>query len=258
MTQVRKFWPILTASHRYEKRLSTRGRGYGEIIEAPILAYLVETTQGRILYDIGCDYRKIADPLQRERYYSDFAFGAPTMTEADRLPRRLAQLGLITADVDLVFLGHLHFDHAGGLWEFGHAEVHVHERELAAARVPADDAYFADDFAGHHRWSVQAAEYELVPGVRAVETPGHTAGHMSMLIELPRGAPILLCGDAADLCENLEQEVAPGLCHRDDPAPALASIRKLKRLAAETGAELWPNHDMAFFRRRDRFPAWHE
>ena len=97
-----------------------------------------------------------------------------------------------------------------------------------------------------------------MPGVRAIETPGHTAGHMSMLIELPRGAPILLCGDAADLTENLEDEVAPGLCYRDDETDALASIRRLKQLAREAGAELWPNHDLSFFRARDRFPLWRE
>jgi N-acyl homoserine lactone hydrolase len=254
MTQVRKFWPILTATYRYEKTLSTRNRGHGVMIDAPILAYLVETAQGRILYDVGCDYRKIADPEQRRRYYSGFAFGAPEMREAQRLPARLAALGLAPADVDLVFLGHLHFDHAGGLHDFAHAEVHVHAHELAAAREPADLAYFAADFAGDYRWRLQETEYELVPGVRAIETPGHTAGHMSLLIELPEGAPILLCGDAADLVENLAEEVAPGLCWRDDETLALASIRRLKALAVETGAELWPNHDMPFFRPRDHFP----
>jgi N-acyl homoserine lactone hydrolase len=39
---------------------------------------------------------------------------------------------------------------------------------------------------------------------------------------------------------------------------ALDSIRKLKRIAAETGAELWPNHDMTFFRSRRRFPGYYE
>lgn len=257
MTQVKKFWPILTATCRYEKTLSTRNRGHGIAIEAPILAYLIETAQGRILYDVGCDYRKLADPALRQRYYNQFAFGAPDMTDEQRLPARLAALGLSVKDVDVVFLGHLHFDHAGGLHEFAHADVHVHARELAAARVPADVAYFADDFAGSYRWRQQHEEYDLVPGVRAIETPGHTAGHMSMLIELPEGAPILLCGDAADLTENLRDEVAPGLCWHDNEEMALKSIRTLKERAERTGAELWPNHDFAFFRSRDRFPAWY-
>ena len=94
-----------------------------------------------------------------------------------------------------------------------------------------------------------------MPGVRAIESPGHTAGHMSLWIELPQGAPIVITGDAADLRENLDDEIAPGLCWPDRADLALASIRKLKRLAVVDGAELWPNHDMAFYRSRKSFPA---
>ena len=103
-------------------------------------------------------------------------------------------------------------------------------------------------------WCVEAA-YELVPGVRAVATPGHTVAHMSLYVEPERGKPIVLCGDAADLTENLEHELAPGLCYREREGQAVESIQKLKRLARETGAELWPNHDMAFYR---RLPPIHE
>jgi len=260
MTRVTRFWPLLTGTHYYEKTLSTRGRGQGVFLEAPILAYLIETPNGRILYDVGCDYSKIADPAKRRTWYEndEFPFGPPQMSEEQRLPRRLAQLGLQPVDIDLVFIGHLHFDHGGGLCEMAHADIHVHDRELAAAREPADGAYFADDFAGDYHWKVQHTEYDLVPGVRAIESPGHTAGHMSMLIELPKGPPILLAGDAADLEENLEDEVAPGLCWHEREDLAVASIRKLKQLAAETGAILWPNHDMAFFRRCRPFPEWYE
>ena len=260
MTRVKRFWPLLTGVHRYEKTLSTRGRGQGVFIEAPILAYLIETANGRILYDVGCDYRKVNDPALRTRYYENesFPFGPPRMEDAQRLPRLLAGLGLGPLDVDVVFLGHLHFDHAGGLRELAHAEVHVHQAELAAAREPADSAYFGDDFVGDYRWKLLTGESEPERGVRSVTTPGHTAGHMSLWIELPRGRPILLAGDAADLVENLELEVAPGLCWQDREDLALASIRKLKALAAETGAALWPNHDMDFYRGCRPFPHAYE
>jgi N-acyl homoserine lactone hydrolase len=101
---------------------------------------------------------------------------------------------------------------------------------------------------------LQQGEYSLLPGVEAVSTPGHTAGHMSMWIELPKGPPVLLCGDAADLQENLDDEVAPGGLWQGREAEAIESIRKLKRLATDTGATLWPNHDMAFFRSLPAFP----
>lgn len=260
MTQVKKFWPLLTGTHRYDKTLSTRNRGHGTIIEAPILAYLIETSNGRILYDVGCDYNKINDPLKRQHYYENeaFPFGPPEMTEDQKLENRLAGLGLKPLDVDLVFIGHLHFDHGGGLCDMCHAEIHVHQTELEAARLPADDAYFADDFTGDYRWKLQSSEYDLVPGVRAIESPGHTAGHMSMMIELPKGAPIILAGDAADLQENIDDEIAPGLCwdNRDDMA--IDSIQKLKNIAQQTGSQLWPNHDIEFYRQCHPFPMHYE
>ena len=92
MTQVLRLWPLLTATHRYDKSLSTRNRGQGQIIQAPILAYLIETSNGRILFDVGCDYAKIADPVQRANHYDPetFAFGAPDMREPQRVPHHLA------------------------------------------------------------------------------------------------------------------------------------------------------------------------
>ncbi len=68
---------------------------------------------------------------------------------------------------------------------------------------------------------------------------------------------MILAGDAADLRENLFDEVAPGLCWQDREDLALASIRKLKATAAETDAAIWPNHDMAFWRTLKRFPEYH-
>ena len=77
---------------------------------------------------------------------------------------------------------------------------------------------------------------------------------MSMLIELPKGPPIILAGDAADLQENIDDEVAPGLCWHGREDMAIASIRKLKELAKQ----LWPNHDIEFYQRCHPFPMHYE
>lgn len=260
MTRALKMWPLLTATHRYEKTVSTRNRGHGQIIEAPILAYLVETPNGRILYDVGCDYGKLADPARRAIHYdpAKVDFDPPKMGDEQRIPRYLARLGLSATDIDIVFIGHLHFDHVGGICDLPGCEVHLHADELTAAKTGLDIGVFPDEIAGADAWRLQTGEYTVATGVQAIATPGHTAGHMSMFIELPKGPPVILCGDAADLVENLDDEIAPGYCWQDDEALALASIRKLKALAREEGAELWPNHDMAFFRRLPPFPQWRD
>lgn len=261
MTTVKKLWPLLTATHRYEKTISTHGRGAGQMIDAPILAYLIETSNGRILYDVGCDYTKINDAALRAHYYDQavFSFGAPEMHEEQRIPRHLARLGLTPADVDVIFIGHLHFDHVGGLGELKRcgcgAEIHIQHDELAAANSGTDVACFADDFSAHGPFTIRHGEYALCDGASAVSTPGHTAGHMSMLVELPHGAPVLLAGDAADLLENLDDEIAPGGCWQGQYAQAEDSIRKLKRVALDAGAQIWPNHDFAFYRSLPVFAA---
>jgi N-acyl homoserine lactone hydrolase len=264
MTTVKRMWPLLTATHRYDKSLSTRDRGTGTMIDAPILAYLIETSNGRILYDVGCDHGKIDDEAQRRRWYDPdtFHFGAPVMTPEQRIPSYLARLGLSARDIDLIFIGHLHFDHAGGLGELRRcgcgADVHVQADELAAARSGEDAAYFADDFEGHGLLRTMTGEYDLCPGVRAVATPGHTAGHMSLLVELPSSGPVILAGDAADLQENIDDEVAPGACWQGGYGQAVDSIRKLKDIAARERATIWPNHDFTFYRTLRAFPGWHE
>jgi N-acyl homoserine lactone hydrolase len=250
MTDVRKVVPILTGRHRYDSCLSLRGRARGTVIEAPILAYLIETAHGRVLYDVGCDYGKLANPEMRDAHYGPdgFPFGPPEMTEDDRLPRLLSRLGIAPRDVDAIVLGHLHFDHAGGLEDFVGAEIHCHADEWLAAHENADGAYFASDFAGDHRWRFDREERALCSGLRFLSTPGHTAGHRSVMIELPAGRPIVLAGDAADLHENLEREIAPGILWQEREDLALASIRRLKSLAEAESAELWPNHDLAHWR----------
>ncbi len=255
-----RIWPLLTGMIRYEKCISTRNRGYGQFIDAPILAYLIETPNGRILYDAGCDYRKLIDPALRAAYFDPMRpqVEPPVMREEQRIPRYLAQLGFTPSDIDAVFIGHLHFDHAGGLGELPGCEVHIQRNELAAARTGLDGSIFADELREADRWKIQVGEYPVAPGIHAIASPGHTAGHMSLFIELQKGQPVILCGDAADLSENLSEEIAPGYCWQDNDVLALASICKLKGLARKENAQLWPNHDIKFFRGLLAFPAWRD
>ncbi len=260
MAHALKLWPLLTGTIRYEKTISTHNRGYGQWIDAPILAYLIETTQGRILYDVGCDYHKLSDPVLRQQFFAGMypVIETPQMQAEQRIPHYLERLGLTTADIDLILIGHLHFDHVGGLCDLPGCEVHLHQAELAAARTKQDLGVFPDELLQSDRWRLQHEEYELAPGVQVLTTPGHTAGHLSLMIELPKGQPIILCGDAADLNENLTDEIAPGCCWQDNFELALASIRKLKSIAISEQAQLWPNHDMVFFKQLPVFPTGHE
>jgi N-acyl homoserine lactone hydrolase len=137
-------------------------------------------------------------------------------------------------------------DHAGGLRHLPGREVIVHADELEyALGEPHPGCYRRDDHAGAGvdvRLSAVDGDEEVLPGVTVLATPGHSPGHLSLLVRLASGRVVLIASDAEDLGENFEREVPPGILLAGRER-ALESIRRLKRIAEETGALLIPGHD---------------
>jgi len=129
--------------------------------------------------------------------------GADTLAAFDT-PLVANRLGIELLAADLVVLGHVHEDHMAGLHRLPGAEVHVHERDVEAARsweglsrhygysqpvLEEMHAMIKRDFHYAPRPDAKAyrdgAVWDLGGGVtvRAFHTPGHTAGHCVLLVE---------------------------------------------------------------------------
>ena len=218
---------------------------YGEFSSAttqiPIPAYLIRTSEGNVLFDTGLSPRALpglrrTDPLAR-------------FEEADLLVNRLRALGLEPADVAMVVISHLHYDHAGGAELFPNSELIVQKDEYAYAHYPA--SFFAGfyyrknfDLPGY-RWRLLDGDTELAPGLTVLRSDGHTPGHQSLLVALPQSGPVILAGDACYWREHVERERVPGVVW--NPTLALHSIKRLKTLARLTGARIFPGHDPEFW-----------
>ena len=88
--------------------------------------------------------------------------------------------------------------------------------------------------------------HELAKGVKLISTPGHSIGHYSLLVEFPKRKPIMFTIDAAYTQKSLET-----LCQAAfhiDPVAGVASMRRVKKLAEDHGAELMYSHDMDNFK----------
>jgi len=79
--------------------------------------------------------------------------------------------------------------------------------------------------------------------VTILATPGHTPGHQSLLVKLPKTGAIVLSGDAVHFKSNWENRGVPS--GNTDKDKTLASMQRIADTLAKENAQLWINHDKA-------------
>jgi len=201
--------------------------------------YLIQTDEGEnILVDTGLPGywgEDINAALERDgmaNFVRPLEFG-PEHT----VPGQLALIGLTVDDIDLLLLTHSDLDHLGGI-DFIPESVPILlsrvERELDVP-APTNPGYY-DAWPERDYTLIEQEDQELRPGIKLLSTPGHTPGHFSLLVDLPRSGPILLAVDAI----KMEDEIPNTGTNVDD---AVASAQRVRDIAAQTGATLIHGHD---------------
>jgi glyoxylase-like metal-dependent hydrolase (beta-lactamase superfamily II) len=174
----------------------------------------------------------------------------------DPLVTALASVDLTPADLSVVVISHLHWDHSGGIAIMAAAGVPVviGAEELAfgqSGRARLEEGFDARDWSDPRvDWQSVDGDTELASGVTVLSTPGHTPGHLSLEVTLPRSGTWIFTADATDLAQNLLDDVPCGSCAGgtvEDERQAEGSLTRLLHRAAETGARLIPGHDQVVF-----------
>ncbi|MDR7302253.1 MBL fold metallo-hydrolase [Haloactinomyces albus] len=94
---------------------------------------LIETNSGLVLVDTGIGLPDIDNPSGT--LGPDFRLIThPVLDRAETAVSQVTALGYEPDDVRHIVLTHLDVDHAGGLRDFPHATVHVHQEELRASK----------------------------------------------------------------------------------------------------------------------------
>jgi len=203
----------------------------------PVYSVLVEHDDGLFLFDTGIDL----DHMNRV-----LPFELPEQTDEQTIPAQLERCGFGLGDVTAIVNSHLHIDHVGGNQLFKGTGVRhlIHEREVAQARNHEPFEFFGYS---DKSWDYEGAnietftgDTELAPGISLIETPGHTIGHCSVLLEGAR--PLLFAMDVSYTASALERGIQPGFHY--DPIAGVKAIARVKAVAAESGAEILYSHDM--------------
>jgi len=218
----------------------------------PVYSVLIEHDEGLFLIDTGIDL----DHMNRV-----LPFELPEQTEEQTIPAQLGLAGFELGDVTTLVNSHLHIDHVGGNQLFVGTNVPnlIHEKELAQARNHAPFEFFGYS---DKSWDYDGAnietfsgDHELASGVSAIETPGHTVGHCSFLLEGAHRS-MLLAMDVAYTEAALEKGIQPGFHHT--PVDGVRSIARVKELAAEKGADIFFSHDAEAWQGYRHAPDYYE
>jgi glyoxylase-like metal-dependent hydrolase (beta-lactamase superfamily II) len=172
-----------------------------ERILSPYTCLLVETGRHTVLVDTG--------------------LGMASNTSG-AIVARLEMAGIRPKDVDTVVLTHAHPDHIGGAVEgrnihsprptFPNARYVISESEcefwtgvhpnLGGLQVPEEQKCAMSLSARRcltavrHQLEMVEGETEIIPGLRVIPAPGHTPGHLAILLT-SEGRQLLNLGDAA-------------------------------------------------------------
>jgi N-acyl homoserine lactone hydrolase len=212
------------------------GVNEGKPMEFSDNCYLIRHAKGLFLWDTG-----VPDAVAAMPDGMVVAGGAITYRRAKTLAAQLAELGVKPADVTYVAVSHTHGDHVGNLGLFPTATILIQGAEYDwAMGLPTKPAFVAtqtiDKLAGDRDVFGDGS-------VTILSTPGHTPGHQSLLVVLPKTGALVLSGDAVHFRDNWEQRRVPSMnVNREQ---TLASLERIAGVLAERKATLWINHDRA-------------
>ncbi len=210
-----------------------------QTLDVPCYCYLVTDGNDCLLVDTGADPDLAAHGGLAIREGGARALGAALATE------RVA-----AGDIAVILHTHLHYDHVENDLLFPHAEVFVQRRELEWARSPGAGPFYVEveelvDELGPRLTTVEG-ELELLPGIRLVQSGGHTPGHQSIVVRTA-DEDVCLCGDIVPMRANLDV-LGSG-------TPDVEATRAFLARARAAGWTMIPSHDPELRGHRWRVPA---
>jgi N-acyl homoserine lactone hydrolase len=211
----------------------------------PIGCYLVKHGSRYLLWDTGLSARAIGNQH-------------PVMKLDRTLIAQLNEIGVKADQIEFVGISHYHGDHTGQASAFPKAKLLIGAGDLAALKTatpptgtaPAHLKPWLSDGA-----PVQALieDLDLFGDGRVVVlmTPGHTPGHLSLLVKLA-GGNVLLSGDLWATHDDVLKDEMPDF--NTSRAETLASRQRFSRLASKHDATVILQHEVADIAKLPPFP----
>lgn len=220
----------------------------------PVFAFVIEHPEGLIVVDTG-ETEKGSQPGYFPRWHPYYRYGIQEWVRPEEeIGPQMRAIGLDPGDVRWVLLTHLHTDHAGGLEYFPKAEHLVSRSEYSAARGIGGllQGYLSN------RWptwfnptlidmqpvpiSTFPVSYRITRAgdVLFVPTPGHTPGHLSVVVTTS-DRTFFLAGDASYTQALMLSGQIDGVT--SDRALGRRTLQRIQAFCIDTPTVYLPAHD---------------
>ena len=225
--------------------LSDDGAYAGRTFDMPVPCFLVRHPDGDLMWDSGMS------PTRTD--LGEWATPGPSIAS------QLSDIGLKPDEIRFVALSHGHWDHSGNGGLFSAATWIVNPLERAAMFDDESRQSQAMDDYG----ALETAETLLIEGdhdvfgdgsVVIAQAPGHTPGHLVLLLRLAEAGPILLSGDLWHLAESRRHRRVP--VYNTDRQQTLASMDRIEALVSREGARVIIQHELADHLAMPKAPAY--
>ncbi|GCE07230.1 N-acyl homoserine lactonase family protein [Dictyobacter aurantiacus] len=229
----------------------------------PIYAWVIEHPEGIIVVDTG-ETSRTSEPGYFPRWHPYYRSGVREWVRPEQeVGPQLRALGIAPSDVRWLVLTHLHTDHAGGLHHFPQSEILVSRTEyrLASSLTGRLLGYLPDrwpdwfaprllDFAPQP-YGPFPDSYTLTGAgdVVLVATPGHTPGHLSVMVQ-DGPVQILLAGDTSYNQQLLLDGIVDGVSGNE--TVARQTIQRIQQQLRDTPTVYLPSHDAGSARRLEQ------
>jgi glyoxylase-like metal-dependent hydrolase (beta-lactamase superfamily II) len=200
---------ILTGYQYLDKgNYATFRDGYGEIIEFPVFAFLLEGNNKKILIDTG-----MSDTEHSVKYHHD-----GRQEEGQAIHEQLAKLGISPDEIDMIIFTHLHWDHCYNLEYFQSAELVASKKEYEFAMNPIPFYWGSYEYPpatglpppfADRQFTLTEGVCEIMPGIEIFPTPGHSPGHIGVSVNTTDGNYVMV-GDLMFLRDNMKPKEEKG------------------------------------------------
>lgn len=236
-------------------------------MSVPCPAFLIRhPSAGAIVVDTALHPSIATDG--RENFGQLARFLKPTLEPGADVPSQLRKRGLDPGEIPVVVMTHLHVDHSSAISEFPQSTFVVSETEWEAATVgprPLLNGYrrphfdYAFDYrtidfdrGGIDSYASFGRTFDLFGDgtIRLAYTPGHSAGHMSVIAHLGE-RDFVIGGDATHTVGQLDG-TAPLPPRPFDAHNYRRSLQELKLFRSQyPDAIVTPGHDPDFYKTLD-------